>query len=212
MRHTLALGLALLLLSVLCSRQPASASTSEPHGASAPLAAAAPVAVPAEVPSDEPPASLPFAPTVDDVLSWMAKAPATEFATKPYPRWAKTGQANRIAKAIADHAESREEAGDATLYALFESGNVVTAAGDGGKSHGPWQLSEDHASRDVAQDPDKAIVVWLALARKSRLDCSKLPDDEQLAELASGSCDKGRSLARRRARLRARILAEVGGE
>jgi hypothetical protein len=194
-------------------------STSEVHtsraaGAAAPVATSLAGSGPAvpDGPADEPPASLPFSPTVDDVLAWMAQIPESEFRTKPYPRWAKTGAANRIAKAIADHAESREDAVDLAIYACFESGLLLSAAGDGGKSHGPWQISEDHATPSVASDPDQAAVLWLGMAKKSRIDCAKLPEDEQLAELGSGSCDRGRSLARRRARLRDRILADVVAE
>jgi hypothetical protein len=160
------------------------------------------------LPSDEPPASLPASLTPEDVLSMMARAPATEFGTKAYPKWAKTGAANRIAKAIADHAETREEAGDMVVYVLYESGNVLSAVGDSGKSHGPWQLNEKRAAPSVARDPDQAAPVWLSLARASRKDCEKLPEDDRLAELASGSCAYGRTLARRRARLRDRILSE----
>lgn len=169
------------------------------------------------VADDDLPTSLPAALTTDDVLGLMGKIPAMELClrgrpkalcTEPYPGWAKRGAASRIAKAIADHAETREEAGDATVYAIRESGNEISVSGDGGKSHGPWQLSEEQASPEVARDPERAIVVWLALARKSRLDCQKLPEDERLAELGSGSCEAGRDLARRRARLREKVLAE----
>lgn len=181
------------------------------------VSAALPSAADNDFPADEPPASLPANLSTDDVLAMMARLPAMEICahgrpqvlcTAPYPQWAKRGAAARIAKAIADHAETREEAGDATVYAIRESGNELTVAGDGGKSHGPWQLSEEQARPEVARDPDKAIVVWLTLVRKSRVDCAKLPEDDRLAELASGSCGAGRELARRRARLRDKILAQ----
>jgi len=144
--------------------------------------------------------------SVDDVLALMDRAPATEFGKAPH-KWSRVGQANRIARAISRAAKTTEQAADLVIYDLYESANTVSAIGDHGKSHGPWQISEDRAAPAVAHDPDKAAPIWLELADKSRSDCADLPDDEQLAEVASGSCKAGRTLARRRAALRRRILA-----
>lgn len=161
---------------------------------------------PNAVPSDEPPADLPAALTTDDVLAMMDRAPAHELGKTPY-RWSRQGQANRIAAAIAKVAQSRDEAGDLVVFDLFESNNRLSAVGDHGQSHGPWQLSTKRARPEVARDPEKAAAIWLELAARSRKDCAKLPEDEQLAEVASGSCERGRVLARRRARLRRLVVA-----
>jgi hypothetical protein len=155
-----------------------------------------------------PPSDLPASLTTDDVLAMMRKLPSKELGHDTY-RWDKVGQANRIASAIAKAATTRDEAGDLTVYAIYESNLLLAAIGDGGKSYGPWQLTAKYATIEVAtRNPEKAAAIWLAAAAQSRKDCEKLPEDDRLAEVASGSCDYGRTLARRRARLRRQALTE----
>lgn len=148
--------------------------------------------------------------SVEDALTMMDSLPAREIDVNGPPhRWSRQGQANRIAYAISKTAGTTEQAATLVVWDVYESNNLRTAAGDGGKSHGPWQISEDQAKPDLAEDPDRAAALWLALAEKSRRDCAALPDDEQLAELASGNCAAGRTLARRRAALVRRALAAL---
>lgn len=148
--------------------------------------------------------------TVEDALLMMDAMPAKEMDVNGPPhRWSHQGQANRIAAAISAHAGTSEQGTYLVVYDIFESNNLRTAVGDGGKSHGPWQLGEEHAKREVAEDPDQAAPIWLALADKSRRDCADLPEDDQLAELASGNCGAGRALARRRAKLVRRAIAAL---
>lgn len=153
------------------------------------------------------PTDLPASLTTDDVLSMMRKLPSHETGKDTY-RWDKVGQANRIASAIAGAASSRDDAGDLVVYAVFESNLRISAVGDGGKSFGAFQLSSKRAPVEVATVPEKAAAVWLSLAAQSRKDCASLPEDDRLAELASGSCNAARVLARRRAALRRRAVAE----
>jgi hypothetical protein len=155
--------------------------------------------------------------TTDDVLMLMDRVPAQELCkagheakcTAPY-KWSKVGQANRIAWSIAHTAKTREQAAHLVVYDIRESNNRLWAVGDSGKSHGPWQLSVEQATVEVATDPDKAAPIWLYLADKSRKDCAAagLPEDEQLAQVASGNCDHGRRLAARRAATVRQILSE----
>src|SRR5580692_6011766 len=161
-----------------------------------PAGSAAPKADDSEVPAD-----LPASLTTDDVLAMMRRLPSHELG-KDHFHWDKVGQANRIASAIARAATTREEAGDLVVYGVFESNLRLSAVGDGGKSHGPWQLSARYATPEVARVPEKAAPLWLAAAAQARKDCAKLPEDDRLAEVASGSCQYGRTLARRRAALR----------
>lgn len=137
-------------------------------------------------------------PTVGDVLAMMAKVPgrAGDPHSAPY-RWDQKKSAPAVALAIVHAAPSRLWAARMTVYAIFESSLETTTCvvGDGGKSFGVWQLQTDRA---VACDPERAAPAWLAKAEQSQRDCARLQDAEQLAELASGSCDKGRRLARAR--------------
>lgn len=155
-----------------------------------------------EIPTD-----LPASLTTDDVLAMMRRLPSRELGKGTY-RWDRVGQANRIASVIAKTATTRDEAGDLVVYSVFESNNRLTAVGDGGKSHGAWQLSARYATPEIARIPEKAAPLWLAAAVQARKDCAKLPEDDRLAEIASGSCQYGRQLARRRAGLRRIALAE----
>jgi len=154
----------------------------------------------------------------EEVLAMMDLVPSVEvckrgqerLCTQPY-RWSHVGQANRIAWSIAHTAKSREQAAYMTVFGIREGGNVVNAVGDGGKSHGEWQLSVEQAPVEVATDPDKAAPIWLHLAEKSWTNCASLPEDEQLAQVASGNCEHGRRLAARRAALVHRVLSNMDG-
>jgi len=138
--------------------------------------------------------------TPDDVLRMMDTQPGLEYGKTPY-RWSKVGQAKTIAQGIAKVAPSREDAAELVVYDVREGGNLLQALGDGGHSHGPWQLSDKRTSPEVATDPEKGAKAWMGVATDSRLTCGDLPPDEQLAALASGSCEHGVKLARHRAHL-----------
>ena len=91
---------------------------------------------------------------------------------------------------------SREQ--DAALivtFSSYESGNDAHAVGDHGKSHGMLQIK--YLPQDVAEDPERAVPNWIALARDGA--CKDLPQDEKLAGLA-GSCQSAK--ARRKVRQR----------
>lgn len=64
--------------------------------------------------------------------------------------------------------------------------------GDGGKSFGFWQL---WAPRQIGCSVNGAARVWLQMAHASQSHCAMLPLAEQLAELHSGSCARGRRLS-----------------
>jgi hypothetical protein len=131
--------------------------------------------------------------TKDDVLAMMAKLPGVNRAGAPAYAWDRTQYAGKIADAIVQTAPTRTWAARMVVYAVRESGLQICAVGDGGLSLGPWQLQG--VPRTVACEPKRAAPVWLAKARIALADCAKLPEKEQLAELVSGSCDKGRKLA-----------------
>lgn len=147
--------------------------------------------------------------SASDVLSMMSRLPSTEMGHAPYA-WDHVGHAQEIAEAIATVAPDRETAATMAVYAVYEGGNRRCAIGDGGKAIGPFQLQG--ASRAVACDPVQAARVWLAKANASRVDCAGLTPDDQLAELASGSCGHGRVLSRRRAALARSVVVELGEE
>jgi hypothetical protein len=149
--------------------------------------------------------------STDDVLEYMARLPATETGdSQGYIRWDRVGHAREIAEAIATVAPSRIVAAEMTVYAVYEGGNRLCAKGDHGMSRGPFQLWG--VPEKIACDPVQAARRWLVIADASRADCAKLEADAQLAELASGSCDRGRVLARRRAKLARDVAEPFGGE
>lgn len=119
--------------------------------------------------------------------------------------WDHIGAAREVAAAISATARSREEAERMSEYACFESGLVRTAIGDGGKSRGVFQLQR--VSDEVAFTPLLAARAWLELA--DAVWCAGNQQDEELAALASGSCQKGRTLVRRREQLRRQIDARL---
>jgi hypothetical protein len=137
--------------------------------------------------------------TVDEVLSMMTRVPGRPGDPRSVAyRWDKKKGAPAVARAIAATAPTRTWAARMVVYAIHESGLQLDpcASGDGGKSLGPWQLGG--VREEVACDPAKAAPVWLTMARTSAQDCVKLPPDEAMAELVSGSCGQGRQLSRRR--------------
>jgi hypothetical protein len=146
---------------------------------------------------------------VQEVLSMMdtmAAAPGNPKSTAYH--WSKEPGAIPIARAIAMVAPDREWAARMAVYAIHESGlSVECLAGDGKKSLGTWQLQG--VPEAVACDPAKAAPVWLGRARQSIADCSALPASERMAELASGSCDRGRMIARLRESFVLRALAHA---
>jgi hypothetical protein len=148
--------------------------------------------------------------TADDVLAMMAKLPVVEVPKTPEQNrlghWERIGVARELAAAIAEVAPTRTAASLHVVYAAFEGGNQRCAAGDGGKSLGPYQLQR--LPESVACDPLAAARIWQERANYSWKRCTKNPPEERLAQLASGSCDNGRTLTRRRAKIAARI-AEV---
>lgn len=149
----------------------------------------------------------------EDVLLFMSKVPDVEVCPKGRPeragRWEKRPHAKLVAKAISLAAQTREEAGRMSIYAIFESNLNPYAVGDGGHSLGIWQLQGVLPAS--AFDPLQAAPIWLARSRENADLCLKQGNapDEALAALASGSCSRGRALVRRREELLRRILQEI---
>jgi hypothetical protein len=85
-----------------------------------------------------------------------------------------------------------------SVYMRQESFFKRDAVGDHGRSLGSLQLQG--VPRAIAFDYEKATGIWLHLAHQSAEDCRRLPEEEQLAELASGNCGHGHRVARVRAR------------
>jgi hypothetical protein len=119
--------------------------------------------------------------------------------------WDRIGAASEVAAAISLTARSREEAERMSEYAVFESSLVKRAIGDGGKSRGVFQLQR--VSDEVAFTPLLAAKAWLQL--EDAVWCTGNAPDEELAALASGSCQKGRTLVRRREALRRQLDARL---
>lgn len=136
--------------------------------------------------------------TADDVLEMAARIPHEAAADMSRPAgFEKSSDALAIAAAVARVATSREEAATLIVYAAYESGLRIKAHGDGGKSRGPWQLK--YVSDAVAFSPVAAAKYWLWLAGESARICKANVEDERLASLASGYCDRGRAKVRHRA-------------
>lgn len=142
-----------------------------------------------DLPAAEPAVSL------ADVLAMQARIPNCEIGCTETGAYATAGDALAVAKAIAHAAKAPHDAALAALYAAWESANRKRARGDRGLARGIWQL---HADPAIADDPERAVFYWFDLARRSRALCHDLPEPEQLAALVSGSCERGRALARRR--------------
>jgi hypothetical protein len=155
------------------------------------------------------------APTADDVLGVMSRLRpeaclynrAAAGCDRP-GRYDKGPDARRIAEGIAAAADgsltgTRQQ--DAALMATFtsyESGNVATAVGDGGRAHGAFQLH--YVPEQVAFDPLRAAPIWRSIARETMTSavCKDNPPDERLAGVA-GSC----SYAKARRKVRQRMQA-----
>ena len=152
--------------------------------------------------------------TAEDVLSWMAELPPVEVPhtaeQKKPAHWEKIGNAPELAAVIAKLAPNRDAASLMTVYEVFEGGNQKCAVGDGGKALGPFQLQG--VPESVACDAEAAGRVWLRKAKDSWETCKHNLPDEKLALLASGRCDKGHVLARRRAKYARDISAEPASE
>lgn len=133
--------------------------------------------------------------TLADVQAMQARIPDCERCTRVSGAFARTRDARAIAAAIAQVAPTREAAAELALYAAWESGNRIDVVGDGGLALGPWQL---HDARATALEPVRAARRWLQLAAASREKCAGNAPEERLAALASGSCDRGRAIVRRR--------------
>jgi len=89
------------------------------------------------------------------------------------------------------------------VTSAYESANDPHARGDCDRvthdcpSKGAFQLK--NVREEIADDPAQAARVWLSLAADAEMRCSANPPEERLAVLASGSCNRARGKARRRA-------------
>lgn len=138
--------------------------------------------------------------TQADVLVMMSRIPV-KGGHKP-AGYERARDAPEIAQAIADTVDGGITGtlrGDAALVATFgayESAYQKHAIGDGGKARGFLELQNVPAY--IAFDPPRAIAAWLVIARNSLDVCRANPPGEELAALASGSCNWGRRVARTR--------------
>jgi hypothetical protein len=160
-------------------------------------------------------AFVPKPPTSDDVLSMMARIPNECALYDKCPMtpagFERSRDARRIANVIADGVKDEDDpwgrAALATVYVAFESDvQACPRAGDGGHSHGGWQLW-DPQDPLAACNPRLAFPLWMRRVRASETACAANPPDERLAQLASGSCTKGRVKVRKRAEL-AKIIVQ----
>lgn len=144
-----------------------------------------------------------------EILQFLHEVPVCEDQKRKVCQrpggWDQIGAAREVAVAISATARSRDEAERMSIYACFEGGMVRRAIGDGGASRGVFQLQR--VSDEVAFTPLLAARAWLAL--EDAVWCNGNAPDEELAALASGSCQKGRTLVRRREQLRRSIDARL---
>jgi hypothetical protein len=82
-------------------------------------------------------------------------------------------------------------------------------SGDGGKALGYWQLQ---TRAEIACDAERAARQWLAMAHASQRRCARLPFEEQLAELHSGTCARGHVVSRYRFRRASLELIALRGD
>ncbi len=150
----------------------------------------------------------------DDVLAISAKIPATELGPRSPGHWDTTRDAREIAMAIAQVAPDLETAALMDVYAAFEGGMRRCPMGDsrsrgwgGYEALGAWQLHATPAR--IACDPYRAAAKWLSIVRATEKLCWRNAPEERLAALASGSCDRGRELVRRRAKLAHELVVHV---
>jgi hypothetical protein len=100
--------------------------------------------------------------------------------------------------------------GDAALLTTWswaESRWRECDVGDKGKSRGPFQLQGYPIA--VACAAADAARIWLHLAHLSVTACKALEPDARLAQLASGTCGRGRVLSRSRMRAARAALAKM---
>lgn len=146
---------------------------------------------------------------VSEILQFLHEVPVCEDQRRKVCQrpggWDQIGAAREVAAAISATARSREEAERMSIYACFEGGMLRKAVGDGGKSRGVFQLQR--VSDETAFTPLLAAKAWLAL--EDAVWCAGNAQDEELAALASGRCDRGRTLVRRREELRRSIDARL---
>lgn len=153
--------------------------------------------------------------TTDDVMAMVALVPTQLGHGRP-AGFEKAKDAREIAAAVAKTADGsllgsvRADAGLMVTFAAYESGMRKFVSGDGGSSRGPWQIQR--ISWKDANTPETAARAWLAAAQISQKICEKNPPEERLAALASGSCDRGRMLVRRRVEVARRIALMSAGE
>jgi len=153
--------------------------------------------------------------TPDDVMAMIAQIPVQLGHWKP-AGFDRVPDAKAFAEAIADTADGsllgdvRNDAALMAVFVAYEGGFRKCPVGDGGKSLGGLQLQR--ASRRVACTPSLAVAEWLARAQESMQTCAGLPPEERLASLASGSCQAGRSLVRRRVQVARRVALLAQGE
>ena len=133
--------------------------------------------------------------TVVAVRKMQARLPNCEIGCTVTGGYANAGDALEIAQAIARVARTELEAAELSTYAAFESANQKSIVSADGRDWGAWQLRD---AGQPALDPVKAARLWLAAADASRALCASNPAAEQLAALASGSCDHGREKVRHR--------------
>lgn len=147
--------------------------------------------------------------SVTDILAMMDTMPGAPGNPKSVAyHWSKKPGAVPIARAIAATAPDREWAARMAVYTVHESSlSTECVAGDGGESHGAFQLKG--VPEAVACDPSQAAPIWLAKARRSIEDCASLPASERMAELTSGSCEHGHQVSRLRESYVLRALAHA---
>lgn len=159
-------------------------------------------------------------PTLEDVLRMMNDLPAMECALDNSCK-DKRGylpghfdtlrDARLIAQVISEGVVHEDQpwkrAAEGVVFAGYEGGNDRCAIGDGGKSVGAWQVGG--LSKDVACDPRREFSIWLSAVKRSEQACADRPENERLAALASGSCDRGLSLVRRRENYAVQLVKKV---
>jgi hypothetical protein len=87
--------------------------------------------------------------------------------------------------------------GDAILMAIWsfhESRWKGCVSGDHGRAWGNFQLQGSAIS--VACEDAQAARIWLRMAHDSDSRCRSLDADARLSQLASGTCARGRTVAR----------------
>jgi hypothetical protein len=149
--------------------------------------------------------------TAEDVMAVLARIPLGESPHAAPGGYERSRDAREIAAAIARNVDGsllgsrRQDAYLIAIFGSYESALRKRMVGDGGKALGFLQLQ--YAGPEVAFNPDRAIGFWLATARRSMELCAHNAPEERLAALASGRCDRGRRVVRRRMAVLEAILA-----